>query len=115
MSQLASRLLDRAPLWLLRLLGVCDLLRRRRFFDAAARVFHTEWKREVFPHCCTQGGCWAHIDVPACFCFEGAGGGPCLWCRLARLRGFDFPADQDWRDRRALDATHKEAPKGAQG
>jgi hypothetical protein len=91
-----ERLLDRCPLWLLRVLSFLDLVKEREWLAVASRLAHTEWTEAPaqFPHCCTQGGCWAHTDVPMCKC-------GCLWCRLARRQGKDYPAGADWQARHA--------------
>ena len=44
----------------------------------------------MFPHCCTQAGCWAHKDACRCDCC-------CAWCRVARLcRRSILRRDRDW-------------------
>lgn len=75
--------------FILRSREIVGLLHRRRWLGALARIFHTEWNEapRMFPHCCTQAGCWAHKDEYRCNC-------RCIWCRIARLTRQDEP---DWK------------------
>lgn len=54
--------------------------------------FGTEWTENpnAWPHCCTQAGCWMHVDEPSCRC-------KCFWCLIA-ASFFDLPDETDFED-----------------